>query len=260
MQTMINQTSKKPRPRQRRRVFGAIRKLPSGRWQARYRDKRGRLVSAAMTFPTKTDATRYLALVEADQLRGSFHDPKRGETKFEAWADQWMKGANLRPTTRDLYEYLLRRFIKPTFTNVALNDVDDTLAVQWLAELRALPSMSEATVAKAYRLFARIMGAAVENKYILHTTWQVKGAGREHSPEMRFATPAQINGLAAAVPKRYRSLVLLAGYCGLRWGELVGLRRHRIDLQARTVAVVEQVTEINGHHQSGSPKSEAGKR
>src|SRR5574341_241489 len=108
--------------RRRRQAFGAVRQLPSGRWQARYRDKRGRLVAAPHTFPIKTDATRYLALVEADHLRGSFHDPKRGETPFGAWADQWLKGATLRPTTRDLYDYLLRRFIKPTFADIALND------------------------------------------------------------------------------------------------------------------------------------------
>jgi hypothetical protein len=57
------------------------------------------------------------------------------------------------------------------------------------------------------------------------------------SPEMRFAAPAQINDLAAEVPQRYRALVLLAGYCGLR--------RHRVDLAAGTVAVVEQITEID---------------
>jgi hypothetical protein len=42
------------------------------------------------------------------------------------------------------------------------------------------------------------------------------------SPEMRFATPAQINALAAEVPQRYRALVLLAGYCGLRWASWSG--------------------------------------
>ncbi len=199
-------------------------------------------------------------MVEADQLRGSYHDPKRGETPFGGWAEQWLKGATLRPTTRDLYGYLLRRFIKPTFDEIALNDIDDALAVEWLDQLRALPSISEATVAKAYRLFARIMGAAVEHRYIVHTTWKVKGAGRERSPEMQFATPAQINALAAVVAPRYRALVLLAGYCGLRWGELVGLRKHRVDLGARTVAVVEQITEIDGQHRAGAPKSEAGNR
>ena len=50
------------------------------------------------------------------------------------------------------------------------------------------------------------------------------------------------------------------GYCGLRWGELVGLRKHRVDLGARTVAVVEQITEIDGQHRTGAPKSDASKR
>jgi hypothetical protein len=52
----------------------------------------------------------------------------------------------------------------------------------------------------------------------------------------------------------------VAGYGGLRWGELVGLRRHRVDLSAGTVQVAEQVTEVNGEFRRGAPKSEAGLR
>jgi integrase len=246
--------------RRRRRAFGAVRQLPSGRWQARYRDKQGRLVPAPRTFPTKTDANRYLALMEAEQLRGSHYDPKRGQTKFGVWADQWLKGATLRPKTRTLYGYLLRRFIKPTFAEIALNDIDDTLAADWLAELRELPDISATTIAKAYRLFARIMGQAVESRYIVHTTWKVKGAGREHSPEMRFATPEQINLLASKVPERYHALILVAAYGGLRWGELVNLRRRHVDLRRGTVQVVEQATELAGRFTVAPVKSEAGRR
>jgi hypothetical protein len=43
------------------RQFGTVRKLPSGRWQARYRDGSGQMFSAPSTLPTKTDATRFLA-------------------------------------------------------------------------------------------------------------------------------------------------------------------------------------------------------
>jgi hypothetical protein len=39
-----------------KRQFGTVRKLPSGRWQARYRDESGQMFSAPSTFPTKTDA------------------------------------------------------------------------------------------------------------------------------------------------------------------------------------------------------------
>jgi integrase len=246
--------------RKGRRMFGTVRKLPSGRWQARYWDDKGRRQTAPHTFLTKADAARYLALVEADLTRGLFHDPRRGAIPFGEWADRWMDNAELRPTTRDLYGYLLRRFIKPTFEAVTLAEIDDVMVEDWLAELRTRPKLSSSTIAKAYRLLARILGAAVKQRYILHTTWRIEGAGKEHAAKMRCASPEQINALADAVAPRYRALVLVAGYGGLRWGELVGLRRHRVDLTARTVQVAEQVTEINAQFRRGVPKSEAGLR
>ena len=50
---------------------------------------------------------------------------------------------------------------------------------------------------------------------------------------MRFATVAQVAALADAIPRRYRALVLVAAYTGLRWGELAGLRVKRVDLLHR---------------------------
>src|SRR5205823_2031964 len=107
----------------------------SGRWQARYLDNKGHRYTAPNTFLTKADATRYLALVEADLTRKVFHDPRKGKTPFGEWADQWMASAELRPTTHDLYGYLLRRFIKPTFETTALADIDDEMVEEWLTTL-----------------------------------------------------------------------------------------------------------------------------
>lgn len=246
--------------RKGRRTFGTTRKLPSGQWQARYWDDKGRRQTAPHTFLTKADAGKYLALIEADLTRGLFHDPRRGAIPFGEWADRWMDNAELRPTTRDLYGYLLRRFIKPTFEAVTLAEIDDVMVEDWLAGLRTRPKLSRSTIAKAYRLLARILGAAVKQRYILHTTWRIEGAGKEHAAEMRCASPEQINALADAVAPRYRALIVVAAYGGLRWGELVGLRRHRVDLRAGTVRVAEQTTEINGQFRQGAPKSEAGLR
>ena len=52
------------------RRFGALRKLPSGRWQARYWSPEGIRITADCTFVTKTDASRFLEQVEVDQRRG----------------------------------------------------------------------------------------------------------------------------------------------------------------------------------------------
>jgi integrase len=52
----------------------------------------------------------------------------------------------------------------------------------------------------------------------------------------------------------------VAAFGGLRWGELAGLRRKRVDLERGTVTVAEQLLEVNGIFSVGPPKSAAGRR
>ena len=60
---------------------------------------------------------------------------------------------------------------------------------------------------------------------------------------------------------RYRALVLLATFADLRWGELAGLRRENIDLDACEVRIVETVAELDkGGLRPETPKSRAGRR
>jgi hypothetical protein len=99
-----------------------VRQLASGRWQARYLDAAGVRHTAPRTFLTKVEATRCLALVEADLLRGSWADPKLGRVTFGEWVEQWRPTtASLRPGTLVLYDYLLRRFLLPAFGSVLLD-------------------------------------------------------------------------------------------------------------------------------------------
>jgi integrase len=74
------------------------------------------------------------------------------------------------------------------------------------------------------------------------------------------ASIPQLHELADAVPARYRALILLAGYGGLRWAELVGLRRHHVDLAGARVQVAEQAAEVAANIIVSPPKTEAGRR
>jgi integrase len=246
--------------RRERRGFGSVRRLSSGRWQVRYRDLSGVMHTGPHTFASKTDASRYLAMVEADLHRGAWADPKLGRITLAEWAKRWQATTtNLRPTTRDLYGYLLRRFLLPTFGKASLSSIDVLAVRSWLASLEG-QGVSASTRAKAYRLLSRVLGAAVEAGYLLRNPCTVKGAGQERAPEMRFATVVQVAALAEAIDPRYRALVLVAAYGGLRWGELVGLRVRRVDLLHGRVVVAEQVAEVNGRLIPGPPKTEAGRR
>ena len=73
-------------------------------------------------------------------------------------------------------------------------------------------------------------------------------------------TPAQVETLADSIDERYRALVLVAAYGGLRIGELAGLRRSRVDILNARVNVAEVVVEVSGQLTYGQPKTRAGRR
>jgi integrase len=77
--------------------------------------------------------------------------------------------------------------------------------------------------------------------------------------EMRFLTP-EIVDLAEAIHARYRVLVFVGAYSGLRMGELAGLRQSRVDLLAGAVTAAESLTEVKGKPIAGPPKTRAGGR
>jgi integrase len=247
--------------RKRARSFGTARRLPSGRWQVRYYDQAGVRHTAPRTFPSKADANRYLAQVEADLLRGAWSDPRLARITFGEWVERWWPTtADLRPGTRTFYDCLLRRLLLPAFEETPLGRIDAMTVRSWLANQHEAGEVTQTTIAKAYRLLRRILNVAVETGYLPRNPAAIKGAGLERAAEMRHVSIPQLHALAAAVPSRYRALVLVAGYGGLRWGELVGLRRRRVDLAGARIHVVEQVAEAAGKFIVSPPKTAAGQR
>jgi integrase len=202
-----------------------------------------------------------LAQVEADLLRGAWTDPRLARITFGGWVERWWPTtADLRPGTRTFYDYLLRRLLLPAFGETPLGRIDAMTVRSWLADLHEVGEVTPTTIAKAYRLLRRILNVAVEAGYLPRNPAAIKGAGLERAAEMRHVSIPQLHALAEAVPGRYRALVLVAGYGGLRWGELVGLRRRRVDLAGARIYVVEQVAEVAGKFIVSPPKTAAGQR
>jgi integrase len=69
-----------------------------------------------------------------------------------------------------------------------------------------------------------------------------------------------LSNLANAIEPRFRAFVLLAAYGGLRFGELAGLRRERVDELRGRVTVTETLVEANGSLSFGPPKSKRSRR
>jgi integrase len=243
-----------------KRRFGRVRQLASGRWQARYPGPDGIDRPADRTFSSKRDAERWLSLKEAEIVRGEWMDPAAGAVAFKDFATDWLRDRTLRPKTRQLYEGLLRLHILPTFQSMTVAEIRDRHVRRWHKELLD-NGPGEITVAKAYRLLRTILNTAVEDELIRRNPCRIKGAGIERSAERPVLTVAQVFDLAESIEPRFRALILLAVFANMRWGELAALRRHCVDLDARTILIEVSLVELkDGSLVIGGPKTAAGRR
>src|SRR4051812_9737360 len=119
-----------------RRSFGAIRKLNSGRWQARYRNPLTATVhTAPRTFKTKNDAGAWLATIQADMTRGVWLDPAAGEMTFAELAERWFSTKiHLRETTKLQYSYILSKHLLPFFGERPIGTITVLDVQTWLAD------------------------------------------------------------------------------------------------------------------------------
>lgn len=248
-------------PGRKTRSFGSIRKLPSGRWQARYRGPDGLLRSAPHTFAHKADASKWLALTQAELLSGGWIDPEAGRVLFAVYAAAWIdERPGLRPKTIQLYRYLLRAHLQEAFGSSTVAGITEADVRRWRADLLSA-GVTPVTAAKAYRLLKAVRATTVDDGLIRRNPCRIKGASVEKSPERPVLTIGQVYALADAIGPRYRALILLACFCGLRWGELAGLQRADIDCDRKTIRIARQLCEVAGRQPFlAPPKSDAGKR
>lgn len=222
----------------------------------------GRVVTK--TFPTRKTAESWATQVAHDKLTGIAIDPRSGSQPLASYATRWLdtrrvRGRPLAPKTQELYRTLLRVHIEPTFGKRNLNAITAEAVRRWHAKVSS--DSGSMSAAKSYRLLRAILTTAVTDGLIQTNPCRVRGAGDERSSERPIVGPDLVLKLADKIGPRFKALVLLAGFGGLRLGELLGLRRRHIDLEAATVTVDEQIVSLQGGRRLVTdPKSDAGKR
>jgi integrase len=230
------------------------------RYDVRLREPNGRVYTR--TFNTKREAQTFAAREAADRSRGTWVDPRRGTITLEGWAEHWLAHRpDLRPRTVELYRGLLNRHVLPDLGSVEVAKLSPSEVRSWHARLRSPTGPGQSTAAKAYRLLRAMLRTAVADEIIVRNPCQVERAGVERAPERPVATVAEVDTLADAIAPRWRALVLLAAWCGLRRGELLALTRPNIDLDRGTVRVERAVQQMaDGSLIFGAPKTDAGRR
>lgn len=232
------------KPRRGRRTFGAVRKLPSGRYQASYLDPAGQRRTAPTTFTAKVDADAWLSIQRAAIETGSWRG-RDDQTTVGQYADQWLPTHQVRERTRYHYGVQIDRWIKPTFGTTPLTSVTPAMVRKWLS---IFPDDKPAARANAYRVLAQLFRAAVDDGIVTETPVRVRGAGQyARKREGRALTVAEVTALAEKVPEHRHLAILLAAYCALRPGEVLGLRRRDVNTRQHTLNIRETASAVHAN-------------
>jgi integrase len=169
--------------------------------------------------------------------------------------NDWLPSiAGLEATTRAQREQDLRLRLLPRFGSKPIASISDFDIRELKADLLA-SGLAPSTVTKSMSTLSQILRAAVINGYIGRNPCDaVKKPGERPVNNPIFLTPSELNALADAIDPRFRSMVLLAGYRGFRFGEIAGLRPARLNLLHGRFDVVEALKEVKGQLYFGPPK------
>ncbi len=230
----------------------------SGNYRVRYRDPLGR--PRSRTFRRKADADRFAREVEVDMDRGDWVDPRKSEIPLQAWAEMFLRSSlSLAPTSLATYRRDLQLYVLPALGDRRLSRLNAEEIEEWLgAELAR--GISPSSVHRHYRTLRRVLQSAVEKDRLLTNPCAKVRPPRVPARPMAILNWSQAVTLAEAHPERLRPMIYLALDSGMRWSELVGLRRGRVDLARRKVRVTEQLLYVERQWLRRPPKTSAGVR
>lgn len=276
--------------KKKRRSFGAIRKLASGKYQASYQDSFGNRFTAPKTFKNFEQADLFLAQKKVDIEKSVHIDPRKSNITLEQWWLEYKesKQTKWRETTKDSYDhtakYLLAKYPEIYLGKMLLRDITPYAVLRWwscvqratqeqaktrkLAKNPSAEILNTAEYAKAgairasqcYGLLRQLFIAAVRAEIIYKNPVDIEGARKVERPERIPATDKQVIELALLMPERYRAAVRVAAYSGLRQGELFALERKDYDQATKTLTVNKSKYEIKGQIKIGLPKTDNSSR
>ncbi len=198
-------------------------------------------------------------------MRGEYVPPSLGTITIGELGPTWLerKEADLKPSAYRSLETSWRIHVEPRWGRVRLCDVDLDAVERWIADLGRTKTVggekvkgSGATVViRAYGVLAGILDTAVKSGRLAKNPARgVENLPRKQRKPRVYLTHAEVDALAREAGDR-QTLVLLLAYCGLRWGEAIGLRVRHLDLLRKRLHVVDNAVQVNMEMHVGTPKS-----
>ncbi|TFD93986.1 site-specific integrase [Cryobacterium lactosi] len=224
-------------------------------WRVRYRtvDNRSTVKSS---FENKKDATNWGKKYDLAKYEGKATSPRDRKQPLGPFIDLHVaRTIGLTAATQANRQSIAKTWVSPDWEKKQIGSILKTDVQAWL-ELITSKNAGPATAQKAHGILLASLQKAVESKAL--TTNPAKGVDvpRPIKRAHEYLNHHQVAELAGAIDPRYKTVIGILAYCGLRFGELTALRAGEVDLKSRRIHVVRAATTVNGHMVEGLPKFE----
>jgi integrase len=177
---------------------------------------------------------------------------------LDRWLNDCVRGT-VRQRTWERYEQILRVHIKPTLGRVRLRALT-AAHVRGLYKEKLNAGLAQRTVQYVHTTLRKALKDAVTDGLIPRNVTDGIKAPRPEKKEIHALSPDQARTfLEAARGDRFEALYVLAVHCGLREGELLGLRWDDVDLKAGKLSVRRTLSETRTGHVFEPPKNGKGR-
>jgi integrase len=232
-------------------------------YQARWADPSGKTKSK--DFKTKAEAERYVIQMKANVARAEYSDPLAGKTRVKTVYENWVPSSvNLKPKTRNSYDSLWRCLVEPVWGNRTIISINRSEIKEWMIERTSTTGkiVSSSRMRQAYVLLKILLDHAVDMNLIARSPILENSSGKLKnllpidaiSSQKRILELDELVALADACGE-YRTMILLAGFVGFRWAEIIALAPEDFDFKNESILVNKSLTEVNGHFQLVTPKT-----
>ena len=242
--------------------MASIKKNPNGSYSATVyvgRDINDKMVRKYVTASSLKECKAKVRVLEEDIENRSLNN--LGNARMSAYMDKWLdvnKGG-LASTTVKTYKLYIDVHFKEFFGTMKVSQVTDMHIKEYISI--KLKTLSSTTVRKHFFTLSRIFKDALKNKSPCLDIKPPKNADTKPTipTEEEFD---KIYETFKAISLEDEAIILLAGWCGLRRGEIFALKWNDIDEEEGTIRIDEAVAlEEEGYSfELKEPKSNNGIR
>ena len=233
------------------------------RFEVRYLKPDGRS-SRKRGFARKRDAELWMAShVTAAKAEGGFVSHAAGMVTVGQLYEQFVaeRSPIWKPSQANTVDSRWRTHIAPRFAEVPVNRVTRAMLQDWVSGLAERRSAS--LTCTTANILSGVLDLAVQDRRI--TRNPMDGVTLPRRPRRKltrtYLTVPQLMRLAdeclrgRGLGVQRRALVLLLGFCGLRWGEMAALHVGDIDYRRNRVEVRSSLVRVGSRWVEGTPKS-----